>query len=358
MFWTGIGAAQGPFSISRTGGASCVCVGLCLRRNHAPGEVVSWTGSFSSRRKLLGLSLHWSYAPAEVKVLTSADGGNFEEAAGWRKISRSEPSFEESIMFAAPLSATTVKVLMRGVKPWGYFGLAKAAALAGPNAFMLVSGSPGQEEICVVSSPGSDVLLAKACLDAVVDGDGRDVFVFTENGRLQEAGGSCIGVAGSKLTLSDCSGGVGPWEMTADGQLKQGNMCLAVIGAQVAATDCDEASSLGGDKFFEVAVPANDPTAVAGVRSLGLLLQASVQRQRKLTAALQGLLPKLATCKAISLKRLASFWKGSALFTRGTSASGKEAAASLATKIGERFGLSGAEIKSVLVAAAQAMERL
>ena len=77
-----------------------------------------------------------------------------------------------------------------------------------------------------------------------------------------------------------------------------------------------------------------------------------------MTAALQGLLPKLATCKAISLKRLASFWKGSALFTRGTSASGKEAAASLANKIGERFGLSGAEIKSVLVAAAQAMERL
>ena len=98
--------------------------------------------------------------------------------------------------------------------------------------------------------------------------------------------------------------------MTADGQLKQGNMCLAVVGAHVAATDCDEASSLGGDKFFEVAVPAHDPTAVAGVRSLGLLLQASVQRQRKLTAALQGLLPKLATCKAISLKGLASLLEG------------------------------------------------
>ena len=77
-----------------------------------------------------------------------------------------------------------------------------------------------------------------------------------------------------------------------------------------------------------------------------------------MTAALQGLLPKLATCKAISLKGLAGFWKGSALFTRGKSASGKGAAASLATKIGERFGLSGAQIKSVLVAAAQAMESL
>ena len=45
-----------------------------------PGEVVAWTGSFMSRRELLGIKLRWSYAPAEVKVLTSADGGNFEEA--------------------------------------------------------------------------------------------------------------------------------------------------------------------------------------------------------------------------------------------------------------------------------------
>ena len=317
---------------------------------------MSWTGSFASRRKLLGLSLHWSYAPAEVKVLASSDGGNFEEAAGWRKISRSEPSFEESIMFSAPVAATTIKVLMRGVKPWGYFGLAKAATLAGPSAFMLVSGSPGREEQCVVSSSGSDVLQAKACVDAVVDGDGHDVFAFTESGRLQEVGGNCVGVAGSKLVLSDCDGNVGPWEITADGQLKQGNMCLAVSGSRVESTDCDEASSLGGDKFFEVAAPAHDPTAAAGVRSLGALLRASVERQRKLTTTLQGLLPKLATCKAVGLKALSGSWKGLALLTRENRASGQHAAGSLATKIGERFGLSGAEVTSVLAAAAQAMD--
>ena len=43
-----------------------------------PGEVVAWTGSFMSRRELLGIKLRWSYAPAEVKVLASADGGNFD----------------------------------------------------------------------------------------------------------------------------------------------------------------------------------------------------------------------------------------------------------------------------------------
>ena len=45
-----------------------------VRRSLLPGEVVAWTGSFMSRREALGIKLRWSYAPAEVKVLTSADG--------------------------------------------------------------------------------------------------------------------------------------------------------------------------------------------------------------------------------------------------------------------------------------------
>ena len=78
---------------------------------------MAWTGSFMSRRELLGIKLRWSYAPAEVKVLTSA---------------RTEPSFEETIMFATPVSVKAVKVLMRGAKPWGYFGLSTVAAVAAP----------------------------------------------------------------------------------------------------------------------------------------------------------------------------------------------------------------------------------
>ena len=49
----------------------------CSAGGHEPGQVVSWTGVFKSRRKLLGVTLRWSYAPAEVKALTSSDGGNF-----------------------------------------------------------------------------------------------------------------------------------------------------------------------------------------------------------------------------------------------------------------------------------------
>lgn len=40
---------------------------------------------------------------------------------------------------------------------------------------------------------------------------------------------------------------------------------------------------------------------------------------------------------------------------RAKRTSGKQAVGSLATKIGELFGLSGAEVKSVLATAAQAM---
>ena len=117
-----------------------------------PGEVVAWTGSFMSRRELLGIKLRWSYAPAEVKVLTSADGGNFEEASRWRRTARTEPSFEETIMFATPVSVKAVKVLMRGAKPWGYFGLSTVAAVAAPYSFMLVSGAAAIHEQCVVST--------------------------------------------------------------------------------------------------------------------------------------------------------------------------------------------------------------
>ena len=81
--------------------------------NHEPGQTVSWTGTFTSRRQLLGLTLRWSYAPGEIKVLTSADGGNFQESVGWSKLSRSEPSFEDTVVFPEPVAAKAVKVLMR-----------------------------------------------------------------------------------------------------------------------------------------------------------------------------------------------------------------------------------------------------
>ena len=112
-------------------------------------------------------------------------------------------------------------------------------------------------------------------------------------------------LAGDKLELEKCDSSTGVWEVRADGQVKQGNMCLAVDGSAVHALDCDEAASLGASNFFQVAVPAYDPKAVVAVRSLGELLRGSLARQGKLLKELQALLPKLATCKAkISLASL------------------------------------------------------
>ena len=54
----------------------------CSAGGHDAGQAVSWTGDFKTRRQLLGVTLRWSYAPGEIKVLTSPDGGNFQESVG------------------------------------------------------------------------------------------------------------------------------------------------------------------------------------------------------------------------------------------------------------------------------------
>ena len=84
-------------------------------------------------------------------------------------------------------------------------------------------------------------------------------------------------------------------------QIKQGNTCLVVAGSMVAATDCDDAASTGGDKFFQVVVPEHDPAAVLAVQEMGALLRASLQRQQSLVESLQRLAPRLASCRPVSL---------------------------------------------------------
>ena len=65
---------------------------------------VAWTGALNSRRVALGVKVNWAYAPGEVKILTSSDGANFEEAKCWQSSTRGEVAFEESFMFDAPRS--------------------------------------------------------------------------------------------------------------------------------------------------------------------------------------------------------------------------------------------------------------
>ena len=126
----------------------------------------------------------------------------------------------------------------------------------------------------------SDGLAARACVDAIVAGQGSEIFTSGAAGQLQMLDGRCLGIVAEKLSAVECQEGQGGWSISQDGQVRQGNMCLAVAGSRVAAADCDDAAGGGGDKFFQVAVPAHDPTAVVAVKEVGALLRASVQRQR------------------------------------------------------------------------------
>ncbi|CAE7036298.1 unnamed protein product [Symbiodinium sp. CCMP2592] len=320
----------------------------CSAGNHEPGQTVSWTGTFRSRRQLLGLTLRWSYAPGEIKVLTSADGGNFQESVGWSKLSRSEPSFEDTVLFPEPVIAKAVKVLMRGAKPWGYFGLSNAVALSGPSAYMLVSGAPAAQEQCLVAAGGG--VEAKPCIDAIVAGTGAEVFSSSAEGQLQVLGGSCLGVVAGKVSLVECREGQGSWLVSQDGQVKQGNTCLVVAGSKVAATDCDDASSTGGDKFFQVTVPEHDPAAVLAVQEVGTLLRASVERQRSLVESLQHLAPRLGSCRPVSLVT-SKTWPAFVQFGRVGSSAGRAALdESLPVKVADTFGPGGAALASVLAA--------
>ena len=134
-------------------------------------------------------------------------------------------------------------------------------------------------------------------VDAIVAGDGHEVFGLTSAGSLQDVSGRCVALEAGKVEFRQCSNVGGVWEMTAEGQVKQGNMCLALGGPGVVAMDCEEAEAVGAGSFFPVAVPKYDPQAAAGVHSLGKLVRASVARQNKLLATLSSLTPKLATCK-------------------------------------------------------------
>ena len=115
-----------------------VTSGRCSSGNHASGQVVTWTGTASSRRTALGLKVDWAYSPGEYKVLISSDGSNFEVAKCWQPAGREEVAYAESIMFDAPTAVKAVAISMRSPLSWGYFGINSVSLLATPGPFMLV----------------------------------------------------------------------------------------------------------------------------------------------------------------------------------------------------------------------------
>ena len=163
-----------------------------------------------------------------------------------------------------------------------------------------------------------------------------------------------------KLSMSKCEGSQTLWDVTADGQVKQGNVCFVVTGSTIAASGGDEAAAVGGDKFFQVAVPASDPTGPMAVQAMGELLRASSKRQRALLGALQSLLPKLASCKAGSFARVeppSRAWSRSALVSKHHSTK-TQGEGTVGGKVAEQFGVGSAEIAQLIAESAQSLQAI
>ena len=136
-----------------------------------------------------------AYGPGEVKVLTSADGGNFEEVVPWRRSTRGDAAYVETFMFAEPRNAMAVSVLMRGPQRWRFMGITNVVLLVEPGPFMLVSGAPAPDgELCVVARNG--VLEVQPCVAAIVAGDGAEIFSFGVDGELVSApSNACVSLS-------------------------------------------------------------------------------------------------------------------------------------------------------------------
>ena len=127
-----------------------------------------------------------AYGPGEVKVLASADGGNFEEVVPWRRSTKGDAAYVETLMFEEPRNVMAVSVLMRDPQRWRFMGITNAVLLVEPGPFMLVSGVPAPDgELCVVARNGA--LEVQPCLAAIVAGDGAEIFNFGVDGELASA---------------------------------------------------------------------------------------------------------------------------------------------------------------------------
>lgn len=231
----------------------------CSSGSHTAGQSVTWTGVLNSRRLASGLKVDWAYAPGEVKILTSSDGSNFEEAKCWQSSTRSEVAFEESFMFDTPRNVKAVAITMRSPQSWGYFGINSAALVAEPGPFMLVSGITSTDgEQCLVA--GASGIALEPCLEAIAAGDGREVMQFDKGGQITSpVDGSCLALAdgdtsgGGAFAMEACSAsaesgdGRTVFSLTPGGQLKMprlGNYCVTMAGESAASSDIAQGADL------------------------------------------------------------------------------------------------------------------
>jgi len=286
----------------------------CSAGRHAPGQSITWTGKLGARRKVLGVNLNWAYGPGEYKVLTSSDGGNFEEATFWRAPKRTQVSYEDIVMFEAAQNVKALTIVMRSSMPWGYFGLNDVSLIAEPGPMMLVSGvSSGAGELCLVATATS--VWSESCLRSIAAGAGEEVFLWNEASQIVSATtGQCVSLAngdtarGGKVVLQDCGeaseagDGRSNFELTASGQLKfkhMGNYCLVVSQEGGRVLDCSaaEESAAAQDNFFPSAVSEFSSKAATDAWDMAAVLNAAASRQSVLLGKLQAAIANVGSCK-------------------------------------------------------------
>lgn len=191
---SGGGGRFGPSEALSTGNGYFCSAG-------APDEVVTWTGTVSARRKVLGVRLGWAYSPGEFKIVSSGDGANFELLADWRRPSSADVAFTENVMFGAPVGVKTFTLVMRRPRPWKFFGLASIELIVEPGPVLLVSGATAHGGFQCVVDAGAGGANVRPCADAIADGSGGEVFESTADGMLRT-----VANKGRCLILSDGSG--------------------------------------------------------------------------------------------------------------------------------------------------------
>jgi hypothetical protein len=216
-------------------------------------------------------------------------------------------------MFGDIQTVKAISIVTKAPRPWKFFGLNEVQLLVEPYAFMIVSGEPSAAgETCLVARNGA--VAGERCLEAIAAGDGREVFTHGRQGSIvSSANGKCLTIddisPGRQLAMEACPSpaeardGRSYWERPASGTLKTkgaGSLCVGFASAQQPSVNvCAEAGEVLGEasKVFFVAVPAFDPSAVTGVQNGAVLLKAAAARQRVLLSKLQGLWPRLQSCK-------------------------------------------------------------
>ena len=314
-----------------------------------------------SRRVVVRVCVCRAYAPGQFKILTSQDGTNFEEAVCDRSPSQGTPSFVETVMFAAPIRAAAVAVIMQKPKSWRYFGINDASLLVDPYASMVVSGAAAASgEQCLVAQ-GATVSTG-SCLSAIAAGDGREVFQLESNGMLVHMPSKqCVVVVRGGLASQSCAAatrandGRASWFLAAGGEIQLSQTPELCLSAAPAIAPCSGLGDAG--KWSLVAVPEHDPDASTVAKYQAVALTASVKRQQALSVELRGLLPKLQSCKFTPSFASNTTSEVSLVASAGASASGRVGHGSDAlSEMYAALGVDMSEVGSILAEAAGVLD--